>query len=55
LLKRSPSKTPIKNLYLTGAKTFPGPGMFGAIQSGLFTADRILNKKLTNGKNILNS
>ena len=54
LLKRSPSKTPIKNLYLTGAKTFPGPGMFGAIQSGLFTADRILNKKLTNGKNILN-
>lgn len=49
LLKRSPATTPIKNLYLTGAKAFPGPGMFGAVQSGLFTADTILGKKLTNG------
>jgi phytoene dehydrogenase-like protein len=54
LLNRMPAKTPIPNLYLTGAKTFPGPGMFGAIQSGLFTADIILNRKLTKGKYVLN-
>ena len=48
-----PSKTSIQNLYLTGAKTFPGPGMFGAIQSGLFTADILLNRKLTKGKYVL--
>jgi phytoene dehydrogenase-like protein len=53
LLKRLPAATPVKNLYLTGAKSFPGPGMFGAIQSGLFTADMILNKKLTKGKYML--
>jgi all-trans-retinol 13,14-reductase len=53
LLKRMPAKTPLKNFYLTGAKAFPGPGMFGAIQSGLFTADTILNKKLTKGKYVL--
>jgi len=50
LLKRIPSRTPIERLYMTGAKTFPGPGMFGAIQSGLFTADVILKGKLTKGK-----
>lgn len=54
LLKRLPARTPIKNLYLTGAKTFPGPGMFGAIQSGLFTADSILDRKLTKGRYVLN-
>jgi phytoene dehydrogenase-like protein len=53
LLNRMPAKTPIENLYLTGAKSFPGPGMFGAIQSGLFTADIILNRKLTKGKYVL--
>jgi phytoene dehydrogenase-like protein len=53
LLKRIPARTPIKNLYLTGAKTFPGPGMFAVILSGLFTADIILNRKLTGGKFIL--
>ena len=53
LLKRSPATTPIKNLYLTGAKAFPGPGMFGAVQSGLFTADTILGKKLTGGAYVL--
>jgi all-trans-retinol 13,14-reductase len=53
LLKRMPTRTPIQNLYLTGAKAFPGPGMFGAIQSGLFTADSILNKRLTKGKYVL--
>ena len=52
-LNRSPATTPIKNLYLTGAKSFPGPGMFGAVQSGLFTADTILRKKLTKGAYVL--
>jgi len=52
-MKRSPVTTPIKNLYLTGAKAFPGPGMHGAVQSGLFTADTILKKKLTNGAYVL--
>ncbi|MEW6587484.1 MAG: NAD(P)/FAD-dependent oxidoreductase, partial [Nitrospirota bacterium] len=46
LRNRMTAKTPVRNLYLTGAKSFPGPGMFGAIQSGLFTADIILNGKL---------
>ena len=54
LLKRMPAITPIKNLFLTGSKSFPGPGMFGAIQSGLFTADSILNKQLSKGKYLLN-
>jgi phytoene desaturase len=54
LLNRMPAETSIQNLYLTGAKSFPGPGMFGAIQSGLFTADIILNRKLTKGKYVLN-
>jgi all-trans-retinol 13,14-reductase len=53
LLNRMTAKTPIENLYLSGAKAFPGPGMFGAIQSGLFTADIILNRKLTKGKYVL--
>jgi phytoene dehydrogenase-like protein len=53
LLKRMPTRTPIQNLYLTGAKAFPGPGMFGAIQSGLFTADSILSRRLTKGKYVL--
>jgi phytoene desaturase len=53
LLKRLQSKTPIRSLYLTGAKSFPGPGMFGAIQSGLFTADIILSGRLTKGKYLL--
>lgn len=53
LLRRMPTRTPIQNLYLTGAKAFPGPGMFGAIQSGLFTADTILGRSLTKGKYVL--
>ena len=53
LLKRTPSKTPVEGLYLTGAKSFLGPGMFGAINSGMFTADIILKGKLTCGKIML--
>ncbi len=52
-LGRIRNKTPINGLYLTGAKTFPGSGMFGATQAGLFTADSILNGKLTRGKYLL--
>lgn len=47
------NKTPIRGLYLTGAKTYPGSGMFGSIQAGLFTADSILRGELTGGKMIL--
>ena len=54
LLNRRLRKMPLKGLYLTGAKNFPGPGMFGAIQSGLFTADGILGNILTRGKYLLN-
>jgi prolycopene isomerase len=44
-----PHRTPILNLYLTGAKSSPGVGMFGAMSSGLLTADTILKGKLTGG------
>ena len=50
IMGRIKNKTPIRGLYLTGAKTFPGSGMFGSIQSGLFTADSILRGGLTGGK-----
>jgi len=52
-LGRIRNKTPINGLYLTGAKTYPGSGMFGSIQAGLFTADSILNGCLTRGRNLL--
>jgi all-trans-retinol 13,14-reductase len=47
------NKTPIRGLYLTGAKTIPGSGMFGSIQAGLFTADSILRGELSGGKMML--
>lgn len=50
LLRRLPPKTPVKNLLLTGAKTFPGPGIFGAAHAGLYTADLLLDKRLTGGR-----
>ena len=53
ILGRVRNKTPIRGLYLTGAKTFPGSGMFGSVQAGLFTADSILHGKLTGGKGML--
>ncbi|MGO9951893.1 MAG: phytoene desaturase family protein [Dissulfurispiraceae bacterium] len=53
LLNRRLMNQPIDGLYLTGAKNFPGPGMFGAVQSGLFTADALLGNMLTRGKYII--
>jgi len=53
LLGRIRNKTPINGLYLTGAKTFFGSGMFGAINAGLFTADSILQGRLTEGRILL--
>jgi len=53
IMGRIRNKTPVRGLYLTGAKTFPGSGMFGSIQAGLFTADSILRGSLTRGKGIL--
>lgn len=47
---RLSAKTPVPGLYLTGAGTYPGPGMFGAIVSGSLTADAILEGALTQGK-----
>lgn len=53
ILGRIRNKTPIRGLYLTGAKTYPGSGIFGSIQAGLFTADSILQGRLTEGKGML--
>src|SRR3989339_225845 len=47
---RLAAKTPIKGLWLTGAKTSLGAGMFASINTGLFTADSILKGALTGGK-----
>ncbi len=49
-MNRLRQKTPIKNLYLTGSKAFPGAGVYGAMQSGLYTADALLGNILTKGK-----
>jgi all-trans-retinol 13,14-reductase len=45
--------TPIKRLYLTGAKTMLGLGLTGAIPAGLYTADTILKGALTGGKSYI--
>jgi prolycopene isomerase len=50
LLKRMKNKTPVRNLYLVGAKTFPGPGMAGALTSAVSLSDILLNGKLTKRK-----
>jgi len=44
LLKRLPQKTPIENLYLAGAWTFPGGGQSAVMISGLMAANTILKK-----------
>lgn len=49
-LSRMPSRTPIPGLYLTGAKSFPGHGIVAAMQSGAFTADILLEKRLLGGR-----
>ena len=47
---RIKNKTPIRGLYLTGAKTIPGSGMYTSILAGLCTADSILQGRLTRGR-----
>ena len=42
LLKRLPQKTPIKNLYLSGAWTFPGGGQSAVLISGATIGSKIL-------------
>ncbi|MBU1044405.1 MAG: NAD(P)/FAD-dependent oxidoreductase [Candidatus Omnitrophica bacterium] len=54
LLDRMKIKTPVKNLFLVGAKTFPGMGIAGAFCSAVSLSDKILDKKLTNGKFVIN-
>ncbi|MBU2251531.1 MAG: FAD-dependent oxidoreductase, partial [Candidatus Omnitrophica bacterium] len=41
-IKRFSQKTPIKNLYLVGAWTFPGEGISGVAHSGERAAEQIL-------------
>jgi prolycopene isomerase len=42
LLGRLPQETPIPNLFLAGAWTFPGPGQSAVLQSGELAAQKIL-------------
>ena len=50
LLNRLKHKTPVRNLYLAGAKSFPGGGIAGALISGFTLGDMFLNQKLTKRK-----
>jgi len=50
LINRLKNKTPIKNLYLVGAKTIPGAGIPGALFSAFSVSDILLKNKLTKGK-----
>lgn len=42
MMKRLPQETPIENLYLAGAWTFPGGGQSAVLSSGLMAAEKIL-------------
>jgi len=42
MLKRLPPETPIENLFLAGAWTFPGGGQSAVLSSGLSAASKIL-------------
>jgi len=42
MFKRLPNKTPIPNLYLAGAWTFPGGGQSAVIASGTIAGKMIL-------------
>jgi prolycopene isomerase len=44
LFNRLPQATPIPNLYLAGAWTFPGGGQSAVLESGNFAAEKILRK-----------
>ncbi|MEW6008886.1 MAG: NAD(P)/FAD-dependent oxidoreductase [Candidatus Omnitrophota bacterium] len=50
LLNRFKNSTEIKDLYLVGAKTFPGAGMAGALLSATYLCDKMLNYSLTKGR-----
>jgi prolycopene isomerase len=45
MFNRLPQETPIENLYLAGAWTFPCGGQSAVIMSGILAADAILGKK----------
>lgn len=45
MMKRLPQKTPIDNLYLAGAWTFPGGGQSAVLISGLYAARMILDRE----------
>ncbi len=44
MMKRLPQETPIDNLYLAGAWTYPGGGQSAVIMSGIVAADKILDQ-----------
>ncbi|MEW6078238.1 MAG: NAD(P)/FAD-dependent oxidoreductase [Thermodesulfobacteriota bacterium] len=44
MLNRLPQETPIENLYLAGAWTFPCGGQSAVIMSGILAADKVLKK-----------
>jgi phytoene dehydrogenase-like protein len=44
MLKRLPQKTPINNLFLAGAWTFPGGGQSAVLLSGAQAAEMILSR-----------
>jgi len=44
MMNRLPQETPIDNLYLSGAWTFPGGGQSAVIMSGLLAADKIIKR-----------
>lgn len=45
MLKRLPQETPIKNIYLAGAWTFPGGGQSAVLMSGAEAAKKILDRE----------
>ncbi len=49
LFNRLPQATPIRNLYLAGAWTFPGGGQSAVLESGKFAAEKILRKSFPHG------
>jgi prolycopene isomerase len=50
VINRLKNVTRIKNFYLVGAKTFPGPGIPGAMFSGFALADLLLKGAVSKGK-----
>ncbi len=45
MMKRLPQKTPIKNLYLSGAWAFPGGGQSAVLMGGEWVAETILGRE----------